>query len=590
MSCLPLSLKKWPFILAALFLTLAVVPGVFGLEIRIDYRFDNGYFSENTERRATLEAAAAIWEEILEDDFPTVPASRLRGYLAAKYRGDIAQTKSGIACQKWTEQSPHNHTRTPDKFPNAGLGDHNYCRNPDGEPSAWCYTTDPDVRYEECDIEDFDQLEEDIDDLLIFVFVRDDMDFKASARSLFPGSGGDDADLEARYTQVPFQPWVAALTISSNPDRPWFFDQSPETVDDIPNFTHYDFLTTAQHELGHILGILRNETLPFTTMAGGDQFDGRQARDFNDGQPIPLQAESSHIQADFAGGLIRPRLENQLMGTHDPIQGYRQYPSRLETAILEDLGYHISNAGSSYHPLGLSLGYSPASSPYQDSTPDTREAPDFWTVDGQNPAELWFFDDPGHLNSAIIGAPVLYHPPETGVIGDLIIDGGVQIPQGGFLFAEHGLKEGNCGGNEINCYSLVFDLRLPELGVQYSLLNTNSHNSNDGDVWISTGGCLGQGSYSSTVFEAGEWYRVVYTVDLSKGERTYYVNGEQVHTQTEASLDGRFALNGPDSSNPFFTLLADNDGEDAPIDVRRVGLYDFPLSAAQVQALGVNGL
>ena len=28
----------------------------------------------------------------------------------------------------------------------------NYCRNPDGEPTVWCYTTDPGDRWEHCDV------------------------------------------------------------------------------------------------------------------------------------------------------------------------------------------------------------------------------------------------------------------------------------------------------------------------------------------------------------------------------------------------------------------------------------------------------
>jgi hypothetical protein len=49
----------------------------------------------------------------------------------------------------WTSQSPHKHTRTPEKKPNAGLVD-NYCRNPDGHKGIWCYTTDPKKRWEDC--------------------------------------------------------------------------------------------------------------------------------------------------------------------------------------------------------------------------------------------------------------------------------------------------------------------------------------------------------------------------------------------------------------------------------------------------------
>lgn len=61
-------------------------------------------------------------------------------------------TSSGRVCQRWDEQFPHPHTRTEENYPAAGLeGGHNYCRNPDGDVRAWCYTTDPGVRYEYCD-------------------------------------------------------------------------------------------------------------------------------------------------------------------------------------------------------------------------------------------------------------------------------------------------------------------------------------------------------------------------------------------------------------------------------------------------------
>merc|ERR1719158_344625 len=63
------------------------------------------------------------------------------------YKGKISKTKSGIECQKWSSNKPHK------PYGNFGsIGDHNYCRNPDKEPGPWCYTTDPNKRWELCDV------------------------------------------------------------------------------------------------------------------------------------------------------------------------------------------------------------------------------------------------------------------------------------------------------------------------------------------------------------------------------------------------------------------------------------------------------
>ncbi len=68
------------------------------------------------------------------------------------YRGYVSMTKSGRTCQNWLEQAPHEHGFQPENYPFTGLGDHNFCRNPDGEPSPWCYTTDPNKRWELCNV------------------------------------------------------------------------------------------------------------------------------------------------------------------------------------------------------------------------------------------------------------------------------------------------------------------------------------------------------------------------------------------------------------------------------------------------------
>ncbi|XP_038844093.1 plasminogen-like [Salvelinus namaycush] len=67
------------------------------------------------------------------------------------YRGTVAVTTSGKACQAWAAQTPQKHNRTPDNYPSKGL-DLNYCRNPDNERMPWCYTTDPETRWEYCKV------------------------------------------------------------------------------------------------------------------------------------------------------------------------------------------------------------------------------------------------------------------------------------------------------------------------------------------------------------------------------------------------------------------------------------------------------
>ncbi|KAI8484487.1 hypothetical protein Bbelb_377580, partial [Branchiostoma belcheri] len=68
----------------------------------------------------------------------------------ASYRGTVSVTKTGKTCQRWDSQTPHGHYNTPAAHPSAGL-EQNYCRNPDGDRGVWCYTTDPNSRWELCD-------------------------------------------------------------------------------------------------------------------------------------------------------------------------------------------------------------------------------------------------------------------------------------------------------------------------------------------------------------------------------------------------------------------------------------------------------
>ncbi|KAJ8316405.1 hypothetical protein KUTeg_006419 [Tegillarca granosa] len=65
--------------------------------------------------------------------------------MGKEYRGTINITAMGIQCQQWSVTTPHSHSWNSEPS--------NYCRNPDNEHyGPWCYTTDPTVRWQYCDV------------------------------------------------------------------------------------------------------------------------------------------------------------------------------------------------------------------------------------------------------------------------------------------------------------------------------------------------------------------------------------------------------------------------------------------------------
>uniref|UniRef100_A0A8B9Q4V4 Plasmin n=1 Tax=Apteryx owenii TaxID=8824 RepID=A0A8B9Q4V4_APTOW len=89
------------------------------------------------------------------------PSSQCLSGNGEDYRGRIAITESGNACQHWNTQFPHRHGWIPDSYPCKDL-EENYCRNPDGERRPWCYTINRAVRWEYCAIPHCDGTEQEI--------------------------------------------------------------------------------------------------------------------------------------------------------------------------------------------------------------------------------------------------------------------------------------------------------------------------------------------------------------------------------------------------------------------------------------------
>lgn len=115
---------------------------------------DQAVIPDSTQCRALAPAPTPETTTAPSPDAPEAPCDEtLRGEKDSGYRGCQQATTTGKTCQKWTSQSPHAHSRTTSNpsYAGTGLGGHNYCRNPDGENTIWCYTTDPDHRWEFCE-------------------------------------------------------------------------------------------------------------------------------------------------------------------------------------------------------------------------------------------------------------------------------------------------------------------------------------------------------------------------------------------------------------------------------------------------------
>ncbi|XP_062578543.1 hepatocyte growth factor-like [Saccostrea cucullata] len=81
--------------------------------------------------------STAMCEECTEADDPK----------QINYRGKKNVTTTKKTCQRWDARTPH----IPNNYNFPG-NDENYCRNPDDHSGSWCYTTDPNTRWEDCDV------------------------------------------------------------------------------------------------------------------------------------------------------------------------------------------------------------------------------------------------------------------------------------------------------------------------------------------------------------------------------------------------------------------------------------------------------
>jgi hypothetical protein len=204
----------------------------------------------------------------------------------------------------------------------------------------------------------------------------------------------------------------------------------------------------------------------------------------------------------------------------------------------------------------------------------------------------WHFENAGNLELASVGKNlVAYKMDGNRTVGSPSLKGfaqvagpskrdfAVRVPKQSYFLCDHGFAAGSNG--KVTEYTLLVDVRIPNMGVYYSIFETdNLDMSSDGDGFIRPGADWGiRGNYTDkTPFEANKWLRMVITVKAGKAR--YYLNGRFIE-EKEPGADGHT------SWLPAGVLLfADEDGENNEFDIASIAVWDKALSDDNVSTLG----
>jgi len=217
----------------------------------------------------------------------------------------------------------------------------------------------------------------------------------------------------------------------------------------------------------------------------------------------------------------------------------------------------------------------------------------------------WTFDNPANLAQATAGN-ALVPDKLTGTLnfkavpGPATGNGAVNVGIGSFYRCYHDIE---ANGHDpalpdslptrVNRFAVVVDVRLPAKEVWYTLFATDNNGDlaeSDGDFFIRTDGALGLQATGYSFYKIQDtehFFRLVINADLGN-YYNYYLDGQLLREGGTRRLDDRFSLDSPDGSNQVL-FFGDNDGEDSPIDIAELALYNRPLTPAEIAAMGGYG-
>jgi hypothetical protein len=187
----------------------------------------------------------------------------------------------------------------------------------------------------------------------------------------------------------------------------------------------------------------------------------------------------------------------------------------------------------------------------------------------------------------LTGSHEIVEGPAIGGIGAKVGSGsyyqvGHDIPANGFSGT----------GSEVNTYTISMDIKLEQPLVKYSLLQTNPANTTNFSFGIDEQGRfgsdeLGWSDAEKLTWVIGDWYRV--SLAVSQGDTSVnamlVVDGDSIMTIAELATDGPLGLAARGGDNKLL-LFADDNGDDSPISVAKLRVWNRAMNFDELRALG----